>query len=177
MLPTVILMGDFNLPISHDYILDLMTSHDLRDIYGTKHENTHFNTHQAGSQRIDYVLGTSKICCKTNAIGYESTKGNYDTDHRGIFLDIEYDILSNYSPPFRRKLHAKNATQVYKYRRKLHKILKAKDVYKRTEAAFNKIKKGINSRTLHKQLEQINKDITRAMIKSAVLNLLGVVHY
>ena len=129
-------MGDFNMPTTSDYILDLMSNHNLRDIYATQHENTNFNTHQAGSQRIDYILGTSKICKVTTAIGYESTTEAYDTDHRSIFMDIEYQALNTNQTPFRRKLHAKNATQVHNYRKKLHKLLTAKDVYKRAENAF-----------------------------------------
>ena len=84
----------------------------------------------------------------TKAIGYESTTGIYETDHRSIFLDIHFNILTNNQQPFRRHLHAKNATQVHNYRQKLDTILISKDVYKRADKVYGKIQRGKRSKTL-----------------------------
>eukprot|EP00957_Ditylum_brightwellii_P170382 12968786-Ditylum_brightwellii.AAC.1 len=66
----------------------------LYDMMGAKHGINSPKTHINGKDAIDYILGTADAQEKITNIGMLELDMGIDSDHRGIFCDInKYHLL------------------------------------------------------------------------------------
>jgi hypothetical protein len=93
----IIIGGDFNDTIHRHQsgLLKLIMNTGLVDIWNHRHP-THppFNTYARGSERIDtVVLCTSTLLPHVRKIGYAPFEWFTNSDHRALFLEIDYKQL------------------------------------------------------------------------------------
>ena len=115
----LILMGDFNEGPHGQNILDLQTKHNLRDVFDFRYPNLPVNTHQMGNKRINQFLVSAPLLPHIVHIGYEAIDTGIPSDHRGMFLDIQRQAITNHSLAPRRTLRADHYTNVTRYQKKL----------------------------------------------------------
>jgi hypothetical protein len=78
---------------------------NLIDLYTYKHEDyVKFGTQQRGSKQIDYILGSQNILKYISRVGYPAFNDCFDSDHRGIFVDISMDILETPIPIIEKRI-------------------------------------------------------------------------
>jgi hypothetical protein len=130
-----------------------------------------FPTHQNGSKTIDFAFCTNNVIPYIKQIGYIPFNEILDSDHRGIFFDLDISINhipdNNYIP--KQRLVGTNSTnqEGNNYVNHLHKHLVNNNI-------FNKIKfileHGIinnkDTTSIHNQINQIDQLITKAKIQS-----------
>ena len=163
---TIILMGDFNEGLEDKNILDLQTRHNLRDVYDTRHPNKPLNTHQMGTLRIDHFLVSAPLLPHIKSVGYEAINAGIPSDHRGMFLDIRKQAISNTSQAPRRKLRADHRTKVIRYRKKLYNYWNTHHILRRTMQLEKRSTEHTWTRHCTQQLQSLDVDITRGMLQS-----------
>ena len=164
----IIMMGDYNLTPDDPLIADIQAEHNLRDLYTHMHHDTIFNTHKAGSQRIDYVLTTPRIISQIRSIGYEGTDSGIESDHRGLFFDLSRDLLTDTEPVYQRKIGSRRSQRAQEYRGRLYSSLCRKNIMNRVYILWNQSRKGSWNRKSEKHLQQVDRDITASMITSEI---------
>jgi hypothetical protein len=92
---SVILVGDFNEPMNErSSMARIASTHSLVDILFQR--NSHLpepNTYVRGSNRIDYALITPDLLPAVQRCGYEPFQKRVTSDHRGLFLDFNTNLL------------------------------------------------------------------------------------
>ena len=98
----IILGGDFNDTIQRNNsgLLKLIMHTGLVDIWNHR-QPTHqtFPTYARGTERIDTVLCTPNMLTHIQKMGYSPFQWITNSDHRGIFLDINYKNLFDDDQP------------------------------------------------------------------------------
>jgi hypothetical protein len=92
----ILVMLDGNEPLCRQNkgISQLIHNTRLEDIFSLHHaESCNLPTQVKGSQRIDYMLGTTNLLPYISKCGYLPFHQDIVTDHRGMFLDIQIDML------------------------------------------------------------------------------------
>jgi hypothetical protein len=78
------------------------------------HDNVgEFPTHLNGSKCIDYMLVTRNVMPFISRIGYTKFHELYNTDHRGIYCDLNNSIFDSNTTP----INSPRKRQQHKYRR------------------------------------------------------------
>ena len=75
-----IIMGDYNRPIEDDEVAFLQAKFNQKDIYAEHHDENP-NTHQRGSQRMDYILISAELTPYIQNIEYEQFNQGLRSDH------------------------------------------------------------------------------------------------
>ena len=161
-----IIMGDFNSNLHNSDILDLLSNHNLRDAFDFKHPNQQFNTHQKGSQRIDYILMSAPLLSHIVNIGYEQINAGIPSDHRGMYLDLSREAITSVQNPPPRKLSAKHYTQTLQYRTRLRALYNHHNIHTRVRSMAKIHLSGVWKPRHNKILFRLDKDITNSMIKA-----------
>ncbi len=93
----VIVMMDANSRLTEKHMEQLLTKTNMYDMMGYKH-NTHTpTTYIRGTNTIDFIIATANVLptiCKAGMLGFNDT---IQSDHRGLWLDLNYKQMS-YSP-------------------------------------------------------------------------------
>ena len=97
---------------------------------------------------------------------YEPFSLNTTSDHRGIILDLHTKTLLGHKEPIapvtRQDLNANNPIQLDHFLKQLNKLWRSYDIPRRINEA-NHIR---DQRTLRNTVNDINKDITRALLQA-----------
>ncbi len=92
---SIILVGDFNKPMhERSSMARIASTHGLVDILFQR--NSHVaepNTYARGSTRIDYALISPNLAPAVKHCGYEPFQKLIQSDHRGMFLDFNTNML------------------------------------------------------------------------------------
>lgn len=104
----------------------------LQDVVFEHHGVTDFATYNRGTQVIDYLLMDPDLAAAVLHCGYEPFKIHIDSDHRGLFIDLDTDTFfgSNTVPLAKlehRDLMSKKAHQIPAYFSALTKQLEANE--------------------------------------------------
>ena len=161
-----IIMGDFNLPPDNPNIADLRAEHDLRDVYSHIHHDTVFNTHKEGSQRIDYALATPTILKHIVRMGYEGINSGIQSDHRGLFLDLDRKIITNTAPVYKRKLDSRRSNRTKAYRERFYTSLINKNNLNRIQILVEQSENKEWNKKSERHIQQADRDITASMISA-----------
>jgi hypothetical protein len=92
----IYLAGDFNETLEHSNsrMRSLCAECNLVDIWTHLHpEHPDFATYIRGSTRIDYCLVSLPLVSAIRSIGYEPFHFRSKTDHRGLYVDFNTDLL------------------------------------------------------------------------------------
>jgi endonuclease/exonuclease/phosphatase family metal-dependent hydrolase len=92
----IILVGDFNENIStpNSGMDRLATSCGLTDLFSVRTGSSILPaTYQRGKTRIDYVLVSPELVPHVRAAGYEPFGYRIPSDHRGMFIDLDTEML------------------------------------------------------------------------------------
>jgi hypothetical protein len=92
----IILVGDFNEPLDagNSNMAKICQDIGLADVFSIRHPHLpEPATHIRGSRRIDYFLVSASVLPAVKAIGYDPFQYRITSDHRGMFLDLDNEIL------------------------------------------------------------------------------------
>jgi exonuclease III len=160
----IILMGDFNEHIGVDPqgMSSVLTAGGLIDSYITRHGiETEPATYARGHTRVDYIFISERLKPHLLRAGIEPFNQRIFSDHRGMYIDLAlpglFDrALTTLASPANRHLCSTNPKHVQKYIRELYAYLQQHLVLQRLEE--------IKDHEDHQSAEQIDRDITRAML-------------
>jgi hypothetical protein len=118
----LVLFGDFNEVYGSDTsgISKLARKFELVDIMHQSHAGTDPATYARGKTRIDYILASLPVYHSVNACGYQPFNETFLSDHRGYFVDFDYQKLFGNelqrleAQPFR-DVRGKDKTSVTQY--------------------------------------------------------------
>ena len=160
----MIIMGNFNEQVGIDPhgMASVLTAGGLIDSHFTRHgiENDP-PTYARGHTRVDYIFISERLKPYLLQAGIEPFNQRIFSDHRGMFIDLSvpglFDrSLTTLASPVNRHLCATNQKHVKNYIRALHDYLQQHLVLQRLEE--------IKTTADHVSAEQIDRDITRAML-------------
>lgn len=158
-----IIMGDFNRTSDEEEIAYLQAKYNLRDTYADQQDAPNMNTHTQGSTRIDYILTSAELTPYIQHFEYKPFDNGIQSDHRGLYIDIQMKISQTRQGTYTQCLKANHGTKVQKYRKKLMKIVRDKNILHR----LSRLEKVKYWRKKHTQkLIQIDEEITRGMLKA-----------
>jgi hypothetical protein len=160
----IILMGDFNEQIGLDPhgMSSVLTAGGLIDSYITRHGiDKEPATYARGKTRVDYIFISERLRPHLLRSGIEPFNQRIFSDHRGMYIDLAmpglFDrALTPLSSPANRNLCSTNTKHVQKYIKELYAYLQQHLVLQRLEE--------IKEHEDHTSAEQIDSDITRAML-------------
>lgn len=127
---------------------------------------TRAKTQETGSKRIDNMLISTELLPMVKNMGYEPFHQGIQSNHRGMYVDLQQAIFAPAPYRTQRHLNARHGTQVQKYRAKLLKILKATYIIQRIKDIQKKHNMGQWTKHQHNLLQQIDHIINRAMLKA-----------
>jgi hypothetical protein len=85
----IIYMDANNTSNRTDVVKDFCKSCNLVDIYEERHGDTsQFPTHEHGSVKIDFLLGSKNVMEYVEKVGYIRFHEAFDSDHRAVFCDL-----------------------------------------------------------------------------------------
>ena len=124
-------------------------------------------TYNRGSKKIDHILCTQGLLDCVQGCGIEAFGEGLDSDHRGLFLDIDADKLFGESTPdlthaSARILDSHIPFYVRKYRRELHRQFAEHNVYDRVLQLSRWL--GPTGRAHINAYEAVDWDITTACL-------------
>eukprot|EP00978_Attheya_sp_CCMP212_P003230 scaffold6619_cov36-Attheya_sp.AAC.2 len=96
----VLIMADANSPLNDKGFGSFVARSKLYDILGAKHGMNSPPTYLRGSNTIDFMLGTERVCRAVINGGMLRFKDGIHSDHRGLYLDLNVLYL------FRGEIHA-----------------------------------------------------------------------
>ena len=160
----LLVMGDFNEAIGNDPegVVRIITDLGLVDIMSARHAKELPTTYARGRKCLDYAFASSAIADAVLSCGYEPFGHRYVSDHRGMFVDFDSQILfgtnipklAKYEP---RMLNSVNIRQVTEYIRNLHDRLAANNVFERAERLTH-------AGDRHQFAERIDRDVLVASL-------------
>jgi hypothetical protein len=132
------------------------------------HLDTPPATYTRGSSCIDYIMTTPRAQLAITAAGHTSFyDGVWDSDHRGLFLDISAPALVHGATPDIHKPHARglssnNKRQVFRFITSLHKINILPDTLQQLQSLAK-----LDTWTTyhHQQFENIDSTFTQTLLK------------
>ena len=153
-------------------ICKFMKNNDLEDIYSKVHEdNTEFPTHINGSKRIDLLLTSKNIIPYINRTGILKFHEGFDSDHRGLFCDINTDLFTNVVDNITIKTRQIGTNSTNREGRKYIKLLNDQfnnhRIYEKINQLYdNSINMGINDdkESILKEVDNLDKLITQLML-------------
>ena len=91
----IILGGDFNKHLhSPEAMSDKLENIGLLNVFETRLQNKNLpRTHARGSRAIDHIWATGHIIDNISYAGYAPFGHVWDSDHRGMFIDVKATIL------------------------------------------------------------------------------------
>eukprot|EP00957_Ditylum_brightwellii_P201444 15325678-Ditylum_brightwellii.AAC.1 len=112
----VLLMANINSPLGKEKIGEFICNTGLVNLVGVKHGISTINSHISGNRQIDYILGMENIAKSVAEVGILPFHTYITSDHRGIFVDINYKLLftedfHDHEPSQLRKVSSKNKKQ------------------------------------------------------------------
>jgi hypothetical protein len=160
----MIIMGDFNEEVGIDPqgMSSVHTTGGLIDAHISRHGIEHEPaTYARGHIRTDYMFISERLQPSITRAGIEPFNQRIFSDHSGMFLDLSLPGLFDHSlttlaSPSNCHLCVINPKHVQKYIRRLHDYMQQHLVLQRLEE--------IKLTADHATAEQIDKDITRAML-------------
>ncbi len=140
----LVLFGDFNEVYGSDTagISKLARKFELIDIMHQSHQIADPATYARGKTRIDYILASAPVFQSVNSCGYEPFNEHFLSDHRGFFVDFDYQKLFGNelqrlaSLPFR-DVRGKDKTSVTQYVEAKDEYLEEHQFYPRIEILRN----------------------------------------
>jgi hypothetical protein len=152
----------------------LMHHTNLIDLIVAKHpySDTHQmpNTHIRGSQRIDFLCCSQELVHTVERVGYDAFGEIYDSDHRGMSLDIDWsklcgtntpnDIVPHKSLSFRRKDH------IHTYKATLMSYFTDHNVAPRITRLQDMITSHTDRSSIIREVEKLDQDFTRGMLSA-----------
>ena len=162
----VILMFDANENIESQSISAFMTTCGLHDLHATSPATT--TCHSSSAGRIDYMLGTTAVVSATIQGGTLSYAEGLTSDHRGLFVDIDYpellklDTVNEIIPSAGRILRSGNPEMQDKYNEQVKEYFNKHNVFKRLDRIITAGKRYSKSR-IRSELNSIDDDMGRAM--------------
>jgi hypothetical protein len=155
----------------HSGIRRLARQLHLIDLHGFRHgfedEPATFNR---GSRRIDFMYGTRAVATAMKAAGIEPFHANGQSDHRGLFVDIDMDKLLGspsveLTPGRRRSINSRDPLLVAKYKPALMEYLEEHKVERRLADLLGQAEDGlIGAVSMSWKLNAIDRDLTRGML-------------
>lgn len=109
------------------------------------------------------MLISKTLLPHVHQVGYEAYNAGIISDHRGMFLDIYMQDSQRTTGHLQNKLNSKQGTRVKKYRHTFMKEIKNKRIVQRIKTMLT-IQDWQRKDSL--TLQQIDKDITRSMLKA-----------
>jgi hypothetical protein len=91
----IIVAGDFNevLGLRDSGLTRLCTRRKLVDVVLHNHQETDFRTYTRGQKVLDYMLVDPDLLPGVEACGYEPFNIRIMSDHRGVYIDVNWDFL------------------------------------------------------------------------------------
>ena len=123
-------------------------------------------------KKIDYIFGSSGVLECTKKCGMEEFNARLQSDHRGLWVDIDLQALlggqiPDLTPPQRRGVTGKDPQSTRKFRQELHKYL----VEHKFESRMRKIQELAQEKTIIPQkidemIQALDRDLERGMISA-----------
>jgi hypothetical protein len=99
-------------------------------------------TYTRGSKRIDYIFTSQSLVSYINKAGYLAFYKANESDHRGMFIDLDDNLLDNkvelHCPPRRNIGYSSPAKTIYQYKHKqyIHQQFNIHRIYTRAAALY-----------------------------------------
>ena len=127
----IIMGGDFNEVLGDDEngLTKIVQVCKLTDVVHHMHgQQPNFRTYDKGSKVIDYVLVSEEVLDCVVEAGYLPFQFRMESDHRGIFVDVDTamlfgSLIANLSPLLARDISSKKPHQIAQYFQLLDKYL------------------------------------------------------
>ncbi len=121
------------------------------------------------TRRIDYIMGTQLVYDAVVSAGADQINSGVTSDHRIFHVDLHEEMLfgkldKDAEASEARKLQSKRPDRVGRYKSNLWRFLRAHKVKERAEKLFQQ--RHHPSKTFHKKLEALDRDVTRAMLSA-----------
>ena len=167
---SIILAGDFNQTLDdyHGQLQDLASQYNLHDVMSRRHTGDLPPTHARGRKCIDILLASESIAPSIRKCGYLSFGELFQSDHRGLFVDLDATTLlgnkiETMPPSERRDIKSHRPKEVSKYCTAVHEYLTSHRVYERMKTL-------LQQQTFNPaHLESIDRDLTRASLHAGNL--------
>jgi hypothetical protein len=165
----IIVMLDANETIKEDSDLSKWIARlDLQDLH--KQDPAPSTYIGSASRRIDFMLGCTKAALHTKASGILSYLDGPQSDHRGMFIDIDigeyiqYDASENpIVSPSSRTLRTGNPELVARYHQEIHRYYEDHNMETRIESLYKNFKT-MRQEDIRSKLEAWDRDQGRAML-------------
>ena len=155
---------------------NVMSKHGLTDIHRDQHpeiDPEDWKTYSRGSKKIDYIFGSAGVLEWTNKSGIEEFNARIQSDHRGLWIDLDLESLlggkvPDLIPPQKRGITGKDPKTTRKFRTELHKYLVEHKFQERIQKVqqLNKEKNEKNQTIIDELIQALDRDLERGMIAS-----------
>lgn len=166
----ILLMLDANQMLQNDNKLttfgQMAHDCDLHDLHSTAPART--TCHSSTRGRIDYILGSPAVVAAILQSGTLSYAEGLTSDHRGLFVDIDFpkllqlDTINQILPPAGRLLRSGNPEAQEQYTTTVKDYMQHHNMFDRLDDLANKSKR-ISRPRLRRLLNQLDQDLGRAM--------------
>ena len=155
---------------------NIMSKHGLTDVHRDQHpelDPEDWKTYNRGSKKIDYIFGSPGVLEWTHRSGIEEFNARIQSDHRGLWLDLDLESLlggkiPDLIPPQQRGITGKDPKTTRKFRAELHKYLVdhnfPRRIKKIQELTMKKDKE--SDATVEQLIQTLDRDLERGMIAS-----------
>lgn len=162
---TLVVMGDWN--SDYDDVVTWMRNIGFHDAIHNKHSHVQPppTCTRSRDKPIDAIfLPTSHKIWRGGFLAFDYLDG----DHRGLWCDIPVEYILGFTPnqittARARQLKTNDPRVRKRYLNKLHDILASKQIYSQFDEVFQKAAT-VPSQADHQQFEQIDEEITNAMM-------------
>jgi hypothetical protein len=159
-------MFDANETIESKAISDFISTCSLHDLHSRTPAKTTCHSSTAG--RIDFMLGTSAVVSSIIQSGTLSYAEGLTSDHRGLFLDIDYpellqlDTVNEIIPSAGRILRSGNPEMQDRYNETVTAYLTKHNAFQRLDKIITASGR-ISKKRIRRLLNALDADIGRAM--------------
>ena len=153
-------------------IRNVMSKHGPTDIHRALHETNdpeEWRTYSRGSKKIDYIFGTTGVLEWTRKCGMEEFNARAQSDHRGLWADIDLRALlggetPDLTPPQRRGVTGKDPESTRKFRKHLHESLVGHNFESRMAQVKELTNRETPSEIIDEMIQALDRDLERGMI-------------
>ena len=168
----VLLIIDSNDP-KRTEVTNMVREAKMQDLYILRHgSDNEPETYQRGTERIDFMFGTSRVAQATRKAGIGAYHEFCTSDHRHSFVDIDIDwLLGCKAPtivaPDRRVLQTSSPRHMTKYLEHLEKVVEDLQLVQRHKELFESITAAKGLKPHHKEeLNYLDKLLTEAKLEA-----------
>jgi hypothetical protein len=153
----------------------LMANTDMVDMILAKHPFSQGqplpNTYNQGSQRIDFLCCTRNLLFAITRVGYDAFGEIYDSDHRGMTLDLDWSKLKGTNSPddirHTKSLSTRRKDHILSYKATLMQYFQQHNIPSRITTLQLALASPTDLNTTIALIESIDRDYTRAMLCAA----------